>query len=51
MQKAEDLLREGNINPSEIASLIGYQSEAAFRKAFKRETGRTPGAIRKTLSA
>jgi AraC-like DNA-binding protein len=51
MQKAEDLLREGAINPSQIASLIGYQSEAAFRKAFKRETGQTPGAIRKTLSA
>jgi AraC-like DNA-binding protein len=50
MQKAEDLLKQGSINPSEIASLIGYQSEAAFRKAFKRETGVTPGAVRKTVS-
>ena len=50
MQKAEDLLSQGHVNPSEIAPLIGYQSEAAFRKAFKRETGRTPGTVRKAVS-
>jgi transcriptional regulator GlxA family with amidase domain len=51
MQKAEDLLRQGNVYPAEIAALIGYQSEAAFRKAFKRETGSTPGAVRKAVTA
>ena len=51
MQKAEELLRQGVVNPSEIAPLIGYQSEAAFRKAFKRETGQTPGNMRRQITA
>jgi len=51
MQKAQEMLRQGVDNLSEVASRIGYQSEAAFRKAFKRETGEAPGSFRKkTLS-
>lgn len=50
MQKAQKFLREDGNNPSAVASLVGYQSEAAFRKAFKRETGRTPGNYKKLES-
>jgi AraC-like DNA-binding protein len=28
-----------------LAAELGYQSEAAFNRAFKRHTGRTPGAV------
>ncbi|MBS2007765.1 MAG: AraC family transcriptional regulator [Cyanobacteria bacterium SZAS TMP-1] len=47
MQKAQELLRQGMDNLAEIASRTGYQSEPAFRKAFKRETGVAPGSFRK----
>jgi AraC-like DNA-binding protein len=47
MHKAQSLLKEGEGSLSEIALQIGYQSEAAFSKAFKRETGRAPGFYRK----
>jgi len=49
MQKAQELLRDGAENLAEIASRTGYQSEPAFRKAFKRETGQAPGSFRKAL--
>ncbi len=48
MHKAQALLAQGTKNLSEIADLIGYKSEAAFSKAFKRETGHSPGYFRKT---
>ncbi len=30
----------------DIAELSGYESEAAFRKAFKQHQGEAPGAVR-----
>lgn len=33
---------------SEIAAQMGYRSEAAFSRAFKRVVGRSPGAVRVT---
>jgi AraC-like DNA-binding protein len=48
MQKAAGLLREGRATLSEIASHVGYDSEAAFSKAFKREVGAAPGVYRRT---
>jgi len=46
MQLAHDALRDG---PSigELASRLGYQSEAAFSRAFKRFGGVSPGAARR----
>jgi AraC-like DNA-binding protein len=35
----------------EVASGVGYESEAAFNRAFKREYGVPPGQYRKKLSA
>jgi AraC-like DNA-binding protein len=47
MNKAKKLLAEGTENLSGIANLVGYQSEAAFSKAFKREFGQPPGVFRR----
>lgn len=47
MQKAASLLREGNATIAQIAEAVGYDSEAAFSKAFKRALGSAPGAYRR----
>ncbi len=47
MHKAEALLKQGKVTVSEVANIVGYTSEAAFSKAFKRETGKSPGLVRK----
>jgi AraC-like DNA-binding protein len=51
MQRARSLLREGREPLSEIAARVGYDSEAAFSKAFKRAVGEAPGAYRRTSRA
>ncbi|MDB5965294.1 MAG: transcriptional regulator, AraC family [Polaromonas sp.] len=45
MFKARDLLRTGS-GVSDVAGLVGYESEPAFSKAFKRDSGMSPGAWR-----
>jgi len=40
------LVKEENAALSEIASRLGYESEAAFSRAFKRFVGISPGAAR-----
>lgn len=50
MFRAGCLLRTG-IGLGEVAVRVGYASEAAFNKAFKRVTGVTPGAYRRTVIA
>ena len=47
MQKALDLLRQGEEPLEEIAGRVGYESGAAFSKAFKLEMGLPPGLYRK----
>ena len=51
MQKAGDLLRQGEENVEEIALRVGYESGAAFSKAFKREMGFPPGSYRRALGS
>jgi AraC-like DNA-binding protein len=51
MNKAQQLLKEGNQNLAGIAGEVGYQSEAAFSKAFRRETGLAPGSFRKQIES
>ncbi|MCP8937615.1 AraC family transcriptional regulator [Alsobacter sp. SYSU M60028] len=46
MQIAADLLRAGKQGMAEVAAEVGYESEAAFNRAFKRVTGVTPGRWR-----
>ncbi|MBW1598392.1 AraC family transcriptional regulator [Streptomyces sp. JJ38] len=47
MTRAAQLLRESPAPLSTIAARIGYGSEYAFAKAFKREHGQPPGAYRR----
>ncbi len=46
IQLAADRLRNGKDGISRIAADIGYESETAFSRAFKRVTGMTPGRWR-----
>ena len=46
IQLAADRLRNGRDGIARIAADIGYESEAAFARAFKRVTGMTPGRWR-----
>lgn len=43
---AEDQLSDPSRSLAQIASEVGYQSEAAFSRAFKRETGVSPSQAR-----
>jgi AraC-like DNA-binding protein len=47
MQKATQLLQQGNEKRLEIAQCLGYQSDAAFSKVFKRVVGVAPGEYRR----
>jgi AraC-like DNA-binding protein len=47
MQVASRLLRDTNAKLIEVALGVGYESEAAFSRAFKREVGVAPGAWRR----
>jgi AraC-like DNA-binding protein len=48
MQMAAHLLSQGSAKVSEIAGEVGYDSEAAFSRAFKKATGRAPAAWRES---
>lgn len=47
MQVAQDWLQRTEANVAELAGRLGYQSEAAFSRAFKRFAGVPPGAVRR----
>lgn len=49
MQQAIKLMQSGRENLAFIAGEVGYGSEAAFAKAFKRVVGRPPGAYIREL--
>jgi AraC-like DNA-binding protein len=51
MATARRLLRETELPLSAIAERTGYGSEFAFAKAFKRESGRSPGNYRLASAA
>lgn len=48
MAKAAALLQAGRLAAGQVAEQVGYQSEAAFNRVFKRHFGVGPGAYRKT---
>ena len=43
IEKAKELLRQGDRKIYEISELVGYQTVQYFTKVFKKETGKTPG--------
>ena len=49
MQIAAELLTGSNINVASIAAQIGYESEAAFSRAFKKMIGVARSAWRRTI--
>lgn len=50
MAVACDLLRETRRNAGDIGMEVGYQSEAAFGKAFRQAVGVSPGQYRRSLA-
>ena len=46
MLVAHDRLRAGDTTVAAVASSLGYRSEAAFSRAFRRVVGTPPGAVR-----
>ena len=50
MTKAARLLRESDESTSAVAGHVGYRSDAAFNRAFKRWEGKGPGAYRRANS-
>ncbi|QWG18106.1 AraC family transcriptional regulator [Bradyrhizobium sediminis] len=51
MQLAAERIRSGSDSLAAIATDVGYESEAAFNRAFKRVTGVTPGRWRDGVTA
>jgi AraC-like DNA-binding protein len=47
MHSAHARLQEGNATVSEVALTLGYESEAAFNRAFKRHLGISPGMAKR----
>jgi AraC family transcriptional regulator, alkane utilization regulator len=51
MQLAAERIRNSDASIAGIAAEVGYESEAAFHRAFKRVTGVTPGRWRDDVAA
>jgi AraC-like DNA-binding protein len=43
-------LGHSGMSVAEVASRLGYESEASFSRAFKRITSVSPGIVRRTIS-
>jgi AraC-like DNA-binding protein len=48
MQIGAGLLRHGRAKVAAVAQEVGYESEAAFARAFKRLMGQPPAAWRRS---
>lgn len=51
MHRAQRLLRGSSARLAEIAAHVGYQTEFAFSRAFKRRVGVAPSVFRRTARA
>ena len=50
IQRAKEMLKETKLPLYEVASRVGYESDLAFTKTFKKHTGTTPTRFRKQVS-
>ena len=50
MDMASTWMRDENLSVGEVATRLGYSSEASFSRAFKRHLGSSPGAYRRKHS-
>ena len=50
MRMAANMLRDGKQSTGNVAYAVGFQSEAAFNRAFKREYGAPPATWRKRVA-
>jgi AraC family transcriptional regulator, activator of mtrCDE len=48
MHLADEMLMVGRASVAQVAGRLGYQTEPAFRRAFKRVRGIGPGAVRRS---
>lgn len=48
---ARNWLRDTDQTLAELAEQLGYESEASFSRAFKKETGQTPGSVRREAAS
>ena len=49
MHVAYAALQDGGVTVAQLADQLGYRSEAAFARAFKRVIGTPPGAVRRPV--
>ena len=50
MRVAEDALKRDGATVGQLAARLGYRSEAAFARAYKRTMGHPPGSARRQAS-
>jgi AraC-like DNA-binding protein len=50
-EQAYALLKDSQLSTEEIAFLLGYSAESAFRRAFQRWSGQTPAEFRRTQAS
>ncbi len=50
MRAAEEMLLKGGMTIGEVAVTLGFVSQSAFGKVFKRHSGLSPSAFRRSLS-
>ncbi len=51
MQKAKELLQDKGLSTATVAERVGYRSDAAFSRVFKKAIGMGPGAFRRDVAA
>lgn len=49
LQLAANLLKRERLSIAQVAAEVGYESEAAFNRAFKKQAGIPPGAWRRAM--
>lgn len=51
MCQANEILQQGDVTLAQVAPQVGYHSEISFSRAFKRQFGKNPSAVRRQALA